>query len=385
MYQRSPSGASGVANSSMRPNNSGRGDSAERRDPASQRDLVVEVLEPARRHDPVEGLPGTFAHRRQRRVRVVEHACSLGQLVGHIASVGHRMLHRACCPDDRRRGAHVDGGARAPRRRVEQHRRHAGPLLGRGRAHRARHVHQRRVRRRARSRQAGRAGARPRRRGDAPARRARRSPPTRSASRTWRRSGTATPACRDGRRTSIPTRSTRQPDDVVVARLVELFEQYRPQVVVTYFDNSGYNHPDHLKAHDVTRQAVEASRHPEKLYLIARTAFVPAAHARDRRAVRRRDAAAARTAASRPDAARPAAAAVRRRRRRSSPRASTAPPTRRRSGPRSARTPSQLEGSFFLRFPDEAFAAAFGTETFIRDFDTTGAPLPEDDLFAGLR
>jgi hypothetical protein len=46
---------------------------------------------------------------------------------------------------------------------------------------------------------------------------------------------------------------------------------------------------------------------------------------------------------------------------------------------------SQLEGSFFLRFPDEAFPHVFGTETFIRDLDTTGAPLPEDDLFAGLR
>jgi len=46
---------------------------------------------------------------------------------------------------------------------------------------------------------------------------------------------------------------------------------------------------------------------------------------------------------------------------------------------------SQLEGSFFVRFPDEAFAKAFGVESFIRERDTTGAPLPEDDLFAGLR
>ena len=46
---------------------------------------------------------------------------------------------------------------------------------------------------------------------------------------------------------------------------------------------------------------------------------------------------------------------------------------------------SQLDGSFFLRFPDEAFPKVFGIETFIREVDTTGAPLPEDDLFAGLR
>jgi LmbE family N-acetylglucosaminyl deacetylase len=46
---------------------------------------------------------------------------------------------------------------------------------------------------------------------------------------------------------------------------------------------------------------------------------------------------------------------------------------------------SQLEGSFFLQFPGEAFAKAFGSESFIRERDTSGAPLPEDDLFAGLR
>ena len=46
---------------------------------------------------------------------------------------------------------------------------------------------------------------------------------------------------------------------------------------------------------------------------------------------------------------------------------------------------SQLEGTFFLKFPDEAFAKAFGAESFIRERDTTGAPLPEDDFFAGLR
>ena len=46
---------------------------------------------------------------------------------------------------------------------------------------------------------------------------------------------------------------------------------------------------------------------------------------------------------------------------------------------------SQLEGSFFLRFPEEAFSQAFGSESFIRERDTTGAALPEDDLFAGLR
>ena len=109
-----------------------------------------------------------------------------------------------------------------------------------------------------------------------------------------------------------------QPDDVVAARLIELFERFRPQVVVTYFGNSGYNHPDHLKAHDVTRLAVDAQRHPEQAVSDRAPAFVPGADARDRRGVRRRDAG----AAARPHATRgrvhppDATAAVRGRRRR---------------------------------------------------------------------
>ena len=35
--------------------------------------------------------------------------------------------------------------------------------------------------------------------------------------------------------------------------------------------------------------------------------------------------------------------------------------------------------------PGDIAAATFGRESFIRASDTTGAPLPEDDLFAGLR
>jgi hypothetical protein len=45
---------------------------------------------------------------------------------------------------------------------------------------------------------------------------------------------------------------------------------------------------------------------------------------------------------------------------------------------------SQLDESWWVRFPDDSFTEVFGTETFIRALDRTGAPLPEDDLFAGL-
>ena len=46
---------------------------------------------------------------------------------------------------------------------------------------------------------------------------------------------------------------------------------------------------------------------------------------------------------------------------------------------------SQIQDSWFSKIPPEIAEEAFGVETFIRATDTTGTPLPEDDLFAGLR
>ena len=60
------------------------------------------------------------------------------------------------------------------------------------------------------------------------------------------------------------------PIEVAADRLIALFEQYQPDVVATYADNGGYNHPDHLHAHHITVAAVERSRIPAKLYYIAR-------------------------------------------------------------------------------------------------------------------
>ena len=46
---------------------------------------------------------------------------------------------------------------------------------------------------------------------------------------------------------------------------------------------------------------------------------------------------------------------------------------------------SQGENIFFLRMGREKFTELMGVETFVRVHDRTGAELPEDDLFAGLR
>jgi LmbE family N-acetylglucosaminyl deacetylase len=46
---------------------------------------------------------------------------------------------------------------------------------------------------------------------------------------------------------------------------------------------------------------------------------------------------------------------------------------------------SQIQDSWFSKLPPEIAESAFGREYFIRASDSTGAPVPEDDLFAGLR
>jgi len=46
---------------------------------------------------------------------------------------------------------------------------------------------------------------------------------------------------------------------------------------------------------------------------------------------------------------------------------------------------SQIQESWFAKLPPELAEETFGFESFIRTRDTTGAPIPETDLFAGLR
>src|SRR5712691_2808051 len=53
----------------------------------------------------------------------------------------------------------------------------------------------------------------------------------------------------------------------VVSRLVHIIRQHRPDVVVTYDEQGGYGHPDHIMTHRVTMAALvaaaETARFPE--------------------------------------------------------------------------------------------------------------------------
>ena len=50
--------------------------------------------------------------------------------------------------------------------------------------------------------------------------------------------------------------------DEAVRELVAVVRETRPQVVVTYDDNGGYGHPDHVQAHRVTVAAYDAAADP---------------------------------------------------------------------------------------------------------------------------
>ena len=48
------------------------------------------------------------------------------------------------------------------------------------------------------------------------------------------------------------------------APLVEAVREFRPHVIVTYDENGGYPHPDHIKTHQVTVEAFEAAADPDR-------------------------------------------------------------------------------------------------------------------------
>ncbi|MFF5206197.1 PIG-L family deacetylase [Streptosporangium sp. NPDC000396] len=59
------------------------------------------------------------------------------------------------------------------------------------------------------------------------------------------------------------------PVEEAAGRLAALMERYRPQVVVTYDENGGYGHPDHIQAHRIAVAAAEMSGIPSKFYYTA--------------------------------------------------------------------------------------------------------------------
>ena len=164
-------------------------------------------------------------------------------------------------------------------------------------------------------------------------------------------------------------------------RLTALLDKHRPDVVITYDDNGGYNHPDHLQAHRITVAAVERSPIPAKLYFIAR-------RRRDFQRLREIMRAQGIELPDRPTPDPDRMAEIEKQMELVEERITTSVDISSVIGSKRAALAahaSQLDESWLSRVPPEVFADIFGHETFIRAYDTTGAPVPEDDLFSGLR
>jgi LmbE family N-acetylglucosaminyl deacetylase len=167
------------------------------------------------------------------------------------------------------------------------------------------------------------------------------------------------------------------PMDESAGRLVELMQRYQPDVVVTYDQSAGYNHPDHVQASRVTLAAIEQTSIPAKLYFTAR-------RWRDFQQLRARMEELGVDMGPRPqidpDRLRLMEASAARI---TTTVDTTAVTDRKRAALRAHA--SQIAETWFAKMPESLFDEVFGVESFIREQDRTAAPVPEDDLFAGLR
>jgi LmbE family N-acetylglucosaminyl deacetylase len=160
------------------------------------------------------------------------------------------------------------------------------------------------------------------------------------------------------------------------AKLAELIRHYEPDVVVTYDENGFYGHPDHIQAHRITMSAVAETGLPAKVYWTT----APRSKMDEFSKIMKElgadwedpdDEDGPLSEVGLPDEA-----------------ITTWLDTRAYGGQKYdalAAHASQSENIFFLRMGRERFTELMGIETFVRVQDRTGAAIPEDDLFAGLR
>jgi LmbE family N-acetylglucosaminyl deacetylase len=163
------------------------------------------------------------------------------------------------------------------------------------------------------------------------------------------------------------------PVEVAGHRLADLMRTYRPQVVVTYDQNGFYGHPDHIQANRVTHAAIDECGTPGKLYYtaVARSTLRGFGEMLAEAGVDSPI-----DVDANPDFGTPdelitttvdCSAVVGRK------------------FASLAAHGSQSDNIFFLQMGEDKFSAVMGNESFVRALDTTHAPVPEVDLFAGIR
>jgi LmbE family N-acetylglucosaminyl deacetylase len=167
------------------------------------------------------------------------------------------------------------------------------------------------------------------------------------------------------------------PQELVAARITALIERYRPQVVISYDPEGAYQHPDHVHAARSAAAAVSSSGLPAKFYEIA---MRRSDWEKVMKALREAGVDIGEPRETSPEQAEQMAHEERR--------ITTTVDIRDvLSVKRDALMAhaSQIADSWFSKIPPEVGESVFGFESFIRVIDKTGAPVPESDLFAGLR
>jgi len=167
------------------------------------------------------------------------------------------------------------------------------------------------------------------------------------------------------------------PLDEATGKVVALIEKYRPEVVVSYNQDSAYNHPDHIQASRVAIAASERTGIPKKVYLTAMRA---------NRFQRIREILEAQ-GVELPPRPQPNPDWIKKSQEQEKLITTTVdvvPYVARKLSALRVHE-SQIQNFMWNKIPDEALAEIFGHESFIRFRDETGAEVPEDDLFAGLR
>jgi len=172
------------------------------------------------------------------------------------------------------------------------------------------------------------------------------------------------------------------PEADVAARISGLIDRYRPQVLIAYDDQGPYQHPDHVHASRCAQAAFAASADAgsgslAKLYL---SAMRGSDWRKIWEALRELGADVPDFENADPDRQQRALASEQR----ITTTVDIRPVLGRKRDALFAHG-SQISESWFSKLPQDIAEATFGREHFIRVSDTTGAALPEDDLFAGLR
>lgn len=161
------------------------------------------------------------------------------------------------------------------------------------------------------------------------------------------------------------------PIEESTAKLVALMEKYRPQVVVTYDENGGYGHPDHIQAHRIAVAAFNAG-HGEKLYYTA----IPRARIREMFDFMKSTGVEMGDFELPEDFGTPDELIT--------TEVDVAGYVQEKIKALKAHE-SQGENIFLLQMPEDAQHRVFSVETFVRQSTRIPAPDQEADLFAGLR